>query len=218
MREKIKVFKGGWWNNLSYLVCNKKNCVIIDPIEDERIISYCRRNKLKISAILVTHDHFDHHQGNKMIKKFFKAKVYANKRALMRVDKRLEDDEVFEVAGIKIKSIYTPGHNRSAVCYLIGNNLFTGDTLFVGYVGATGVFFPGSSSEQLKNSLSRIFSMDGRIIIRPGHDIGEKQSTTIAEELKKSQHKHLNNASPFRLVKRFLRDKYGKKASFDKKV
>ena len=45
--------------------------------------------------------------------------------------------------------------------------MISGDTIFNGTYGRTDV--PMGSSEDMKNSISRLMKMDGDIIVYPGH-------------------------------------------------
>lgn len=47
----------------------------------------------------------------------------------------INDNEIVKFCDYDVKVIHTPGHTQGSVCYLIGNALFSGDTLFKGSVG-----------------------------------------------------------------------------------
>ena len=78
----------------------------------------------------------------------------------------------------KIKIIHTPGHTQGSCCFLIDNELFSGDTLFYGSVGRTDL--AGGNFKQLQNSIvNKLFKLDDNINVYPGHDtrttIGKKK-------------------------------------------
>ncbi|HEC31316.1 MAG TPA: MBL fold metallo-hydrolase, partial [Deltaproteobacteria bacterium] len=78
--------------------------------------------------------------------------------------------------------IHTPGHTPGSCCLKVDNNLFTGDTLFVGAVGRTDL--PGASFEQLLKSIeTKIITLPPETLILPGHDYGDQPTSTIKREM-----------------------------------
>ena len=75
--------------------------------------------------------------------------------------------EAPELAGLKVKVLHTPGHTPGSVCYLIENELFTGDTLFDYGWGRTDL--PGGSETQMEASLRRLMPMVRTIPMHAGH-------------------------------------------------
>ena len=96
-------------------------------------------------------------------------------------DVLLEDKDIIKVGETSLEVIHTPGHTPGGVCLYTGNNLFTGDTVFVGSAGRTDL--PGGNRSRLQKSIeTRICSLPGDTIIWPGHDYGPRPSSTIALE------------------------------------
>ena len=89
---------------------------------------------------------------------------------------KLRDGEVVEAGKLRLTVLHTPGHTPGSCCFLCGDVLFTGDTLFRGSVGRTD--FPGGSYDALKRSLDRLAALPGDYTLLPGHD----DATTLAEE------------------------------------
>ncbi len=74
----------------------------------------------------------------------------------------------------QLKVIHTPGHTSGGICLYGRNNLFTGDTLFVGAVGRTDP--PGGSLETLLQSLKdKIITLPDETVVRPA--IKSRRST-----------------------------------------
>ena len=93
------------------------------------------------------------------------------------IDGTLSDN--LTLGGQQIQVIATPGHTPGGVCYLIGENLFSGDTLFHGSIGRTDL--PGGSFAQLKHSVVDVlFALDENTKVYPGH----ASPTTIGYEKK----------------------------------
>ncbi len=63
--------------------------------------------------------------------------------------------------------MHTPGHSEGSVCYICGNVIFSGDTLFKESVGRSD--FPGSNSIDMDNSLRSLDILPGDYRVLPGH-------------------------------------------------
>ena len=75
---EIKVFNTGIYSVNTLLVhIDEKNVFVVDPAgcietQDEKIVSdYIKQNSLSLSGILLTHGHFDHITGTKILKQDF---------------------------------------------------------------------------------------------------------------------------------------------------
>lgn len=154
----------------------------------------------KVEWILVTHRHFDHVMGVAAAKRLTGAKVaihgleaggllnedislYSHFRRMLGVpneacepDLLLEDGDTVTVGDCTVKVLLTPGHTEGSVCFLCGDTLFSGDTLFAGTVGKTN--FPTGSMEQMMQSMERLAQLDDNTKVYPGHG----EDTTIGYE------------------------------------
>jgi len=103
--------------------------------------------------------------------------LFGLERTPCEVDREVENGEVITVGNSEFKVLHTPGHTQGSVCYVLGSVIFSGDTLFKGSIGRTDL--PGGSDHQMLESLNhRIATLDGNMIVYPGHG----PSTTIAHE------------------------------------
>jgi hydroxyacylglutathione hydrolase len=180
-----------------------KKAVIIDPGgEVDQIHQMIDERGLTPLYILNTHGHADHVVGNTPLHNALNIPVCMHGKddtffadpairdviekelglsAPARTDRCLCDGDLLMVGSLKIAVIHTPGHSPGSVCYLIGGNLFTGDTLFVGDVGRTDL--TGGSFETLLASIkTKILPLPDDTIIHPGHDYGETPTSTLAWE------------------------------------
>lgn len=180
-----------------YVLTSSDTCVVIDPGEvTEDLLTYL--NGRDVDYILLTHGHYDHIAGVKNLKRFTDAQVGIHRiEARWLLDPVLnrssntfkdiycdwpdilfEGDEVVQCASISIKILFTPGHSPGSISYLIENKfVFTGDTLFSGFVGPTHL--PQSNRKMLKNSIQKkLYTLPNDVIVYPGH--GKK--TTIKFE------------------------------------
>ena len=191
----IKITSNHHLKQNSYLVLNKSGAILIDSgvslseIEYELEKEGIAWDDLKIDAILLTHTHFDHISHLIEISNQFTAPVYVksgcesfisdpNYNLSFMSDKLLtekphtvipinsENDII--ISEIIVKPIFTPGHALCAMCYIIENNLFSGDTLFYKSYGRTDLI--GGNEYEVKKSIQKLESIDYTICY-PGHGI-----------------------------------------------
>lgn len=183
---KIKHFEGGYDANLSYVVYDEKTLkgVVIDPLNSDDIVNFVKENKIDLVYIINTHSHFDHVEGNDLIKKEFGCQVISHELEEDKADNKVKEGRALKVGSLEIKIIHTPGHTPGGICLLIDNCLFTGDTLFMGHVGRTD--FPGGNRQDMVASIKKLMQLDDTIIIYPGHnyDYLGKVDSTIGQERK----------------------------------
>lgn len=89
------------------------------------------------------------------------------------------EGDIIPVGSLRFEVISTPGHSKGGLCFLerTENVMFSGDTLFAGAIGRTD--HPGGDYDQMiKNIFEKIVSLDGAIVVHPGHG----PSTDIATE------------------------------------
>jgi hydroxyacylglutathione hydrolase len=95
----------------------------------------------------------------------------------------VKDGDKITIGTVSLEVIHTPGHSPGGICLYGDNNLFTGDTLFVGAIGRTDL--PGASMTQFMKSIKeRLLTLPGDTIVWPGHDYGDRPSSTIEIEKK----------------------------------
>jgi hydroxyacylglutathione hydrolase len=194
---------------LTYLVAcpQSYDAVIIDPAGDEdKLLALIETNNLRIKYILNTHGHSDHVLGNLKLKNFLKVPVCMHEAddsffsdSSVRekssfelglpppdpADIKLKDGDILEVGTLNIEVVHTPGHTPGSVCYLVGENLFTGDTLFVGAAGRTDLI-GGSLDMLIKSIEKKLIVLPKKTIIWPGHDYGQYPSSTMGREMEEN--------------------------------
>ncbi len=179
----------GMMANFVYLIgCPEtKEAAVIDPAwEVDTILREAEKNDLKITKALLTHTHFDHCNGVGELVEKTDAKVYIHKEESGEIPAIKENvvstksgDEI-EIGKLKVKFIHTPGHTKGSQCFYIGDNLVSGDTLFINACGRTDL--PGGSPEELYYSLALLKKMDDKTILLPGHNYGHVPHATLAEQ------------------------------------
>ena len=179
----------GSYQTNTYIIHEKacSRCCIIDPgYHPEVILRKTQELGLTVEAILLTHCHFDHVGGVKHIAAETDCDVYLCAEDLTMppmltagkpyYTKTYAEGTCLNLAGLDISVIQTPGHTPGSVCLMVGDALFSGDTLFAGSCGRTDL--PGGSWATILKSLRRLREMEANFRIFPGHG----ESTTLAEE------------------------------------
>lgn len=187
MRLDIQTVVGGPLDVNTYVVGAEgaDTCVVIDPgAEAERVAQAVGQRS--VSAVLLTHAHFDHmlyanhwlNLGAKLYVHQLDSAALLDPRQnlcgmvgtalrLPAADVQLVEGDVVNEAGISLTVLHTPGHTPGSVCYLSGDTIFSGDTLFYGSYGR--IDLPGGSMRQMRESLLRLYQLDERIVAYPGH-------------------------------------------------
>lgn len=182
----LRQFKSGAGANMSYIVAEGPGGAgaVIDPTGDLlRVIGVIEAEGIRVGFILTTHGHPDHTSGNGKLAAETGAKIAAHRLAGIKKDLPLEDGSVVRVGTLDLRVIHTPGHTRDSVCFLVGNKLFTGDTLFVGECGRTDM--PGGDAAALYDSLfNKLMKLPDDTEVYPGHDYGARPTSTIGQEKK----------------------------------
>lgn len=207
----IKTFKTGKWSENCYIIHSISNSgLIIDPgANHDEINFYITQKKIHALAIINTHAHYDHIGAVSKLKEILNIPFYLHNkdmrllksanlfRALFDskktikipiVDNHFDQNEKNLIFNdIFVEIIETPGHTKGSVCFLIENNLFTGDTIMRNSVGR--IDLPGSSKKDLYNSLKKLLKLSPETIILPGHGkrtILKKESEFLLNYLNKN--------------------------------
>lgn len=184
--------------NCYILNVGEGKAVIIDPGSHPEIIEDAlEKQGLTPEKILLTHGHFDHMSGAKQLREKYGAKVYINRNdecmlsdksksgALLapfleytpvECDGYLKEGDVIKQGETEIKVIETPGHSKGSVCFIIGDCIFTGDTLFAGSAGRTDLYL--GDYNELISSLKRLAALEGDYYLYCGHG----DDTTLNKE------------------------------------
>ena len=172
--KNIWVINSNSFDNNAYIIVKNNTCVVIDPSSyDHEISKFIDEKKLKLSAIVLTHAHFDHYGIANDIARKYGCKIYVYKDEKPTFDMlNIAEEANFKVSdldwnnieffdktnlsfnGINLKVIITPGHTVGGITLEYNNVFFTGDTLFVDSVGRTD--FPGGDMQTLMDSIFKL--------------------------------------------------------------
>lgn len=169
---------------------NSKQAMVIDPAWDGvGIKEELEAEGLDLVGILITHSHYDHINAvNELYQEGVSLFVGEDELPLW-VDcpkdaVLLADGDQIQFGSSMISVIKTAGHTQGSLCYLLGNNLFTGDTLFIYGCGRTDL--PSGDPNELFRSFNKLKALPNpeKITVWAGHDYGVVQETSLAEQIK----------------------------------
>jgi hydroxyacylglutathione hydrolase len=179
--------QNGHMKNYNYLVVDPGSlrAVIVDPAwELEKIDRAVADAQAILSGVLLTHSHPDHiHLAKPMAEKYgcpiwmSKAEIAASRFD----DVRLVGIETtpWAVGQMLIEPIFTPGHTPGSTCYLIGENLFTGDVLFA---EGCGMCPDSEAAYDMFASLERLKSrVKPQTLVFPGHSYGRPPGQPMSQ-------------------------------------
>ncbi|MFN2582597.1 MAG: MBL fold metallo-hydrolase [Candidatus Dormibacteria bacterium] len=170
--------------------------LVVDPgLQHTRVLELLDKNSLRCTRILLTHGHPDHVNGVPAVKTAHRCRAAMHpddSEQLERlhmlpgvspdvpdvvIDEELHDGQVMRWQDLEIEVLHTPGHTRGSVCFRVGPDLISGDTLFNRGVGRADL--PGGDWPSLMFSIEhRLYTLPPETVVYPGHGA----RTTIRDE------------------------------------
>ncbi|URZ87861.1 MBL fold metallo-hydrolase [Floricoccus penangensis] len=184
-------------NENTYFLSNDTNLIVVDPGSDtKKIMDKIEEINLPLTAILLTHAHYDHIISIPAIKdKYPDVPVYVatpevtwlytpeyNQSHQFGHQDGLEDVIVdpadyeyemysdYDMDGFKFKVVPTPGHSIGGVSFIFDDDelVLTGDALFKGTVGITNLY-TGDYDQLLNGIRTELFTLPKNYEVYPGH-------------------------------------------------
>ena len=172
-------------------------CIVIDPGMPDvsvELAELLKKHRLKPVATLITHGHLDHtfsvvpvcdgygipayiHSEDRNLLSDPSAAITAEFRTMLagmsfsepKEVKELKSGQEFELVGLKIKAIHSPGHTRGSLMFLVDEEtLLSGDVLFAGSIGRTDLP-TGSNTDMQKTLNTKVLTLSDEIKVLPGH-------------------------------------------------
>ena len=173
----------------SYFIVNEETnegFVIDGGVSAEGVLAFAKENNINLTAMLLTHTHYDHATCSYDLQKAGLKIIVAEKEKdglydktinltsfvnvefpPLEADQTFVDGEEFTVAGITVKAMLTPGHTKGSTCFIIGNNLFAGDTILEHVIGRTDL--KTGSRVELMASLKKLRALEENYNVYSGH-------------------------------------------------
>jgi len=182
----------------------------------QKILDFVRDRSLQVQWILETHAHADHLSAGHWLKSQLPGARLAIGEGIRTVQKTFRPifnlgehfpvdgsqfdhlfaaDERFAIGALEGRVIPVPGHTNDSNAYLVGDALFTGDSLFMPDGGTARCDFPGGSARLLYRSIQRLFELpdDTRVFVCHDYGPGGREvacQTTIGEQKRSNIHVH----------------------------
>jgi len=160
-------------DNYAYLIHapGSRDAIVVDASEDAPVAAALEKEGLRPVAILSTHHHIDHVGGNEaMAKRFPGIEIVASKYDEGRVPGRtlaVGDDAEIDLGPLSVRAMMVPGHTLGAVAFVVGDTVFTGDTLFV---AGCGRLFEGTAANMYASLVERLGSLPPATRVFCGHE------------------------------------------------
>ncbi len=192
-----RIVVGAYGENAWIAPCGSGLAAVVDPGDEaQRILDATEKMGLRLAAALFTHGHLDHIAAipgllaaNPAMPLHMAAAdaewCFSMQNALppytpvLDVPKTLlpvADGDEIRVGDAVFHAIALPGHSPGGMGYLVGEVLFSGDTLFAASIGRTD--FHGGDPAAMERSLLRLARLPPETLVLPGHG----GPTTIGRE------------------------------------
>jgi glyoxylase-like metal-dependent hydrolase (beta-lactamase superfamily II) len=195
--DRIEIGKlelGPFGTNAYFMTCRKTSAsVLVDaPGEAGKILAQLKGTDPKY--ILMTHNHMDHTGALAEVKSALNVPIAAHRDDAstlpLQPDMLLSDGDVISWGDIQLTVLHTPGHTPGSLCFLTGNYLIAGDTLFPGGPGKTGS--PVDFRRIVESLTSKIFVLPEDTRVYSGHG----DSTVLKKEKKAFEAFSARNQDP----------------------
>jgi glyoxylase-like metal-dependent hydrolase (beta-lactamase superfamily II) len=170
----------------SYLLASRAGgeALILDPVL-EKVDRYCqllRELDLRLVKAIDTHLHADHVTGlGELRDRTHCVTIMGEQTKADVVAMRVADGDKVMIEGLGLDVMYTPGHTDDSYSYLMGDRVFTGDTLLIRGTGRTD-FQNGSARAQYDSIFGRLLKLPDETMVFPAHDYKGDTVSTIGEE------------------------------------
>jgi hydroxyacylglutathione hydrolase len=162
---------GQYHTNSYLLTCRETGaCVVIDaPGEVGKVLKVLEG--LHPQYILMTHDHLDHTGGLQELASLLSVPVAAHAADApglpTPVDMLLQDGNRVSFGALRLEVLHTPGHTPGSLCFLAGQFLIAGDTLFPGGPGHTRS--PEDFRQIVESITRKLLPLPDDTLVYPGH-------------------------------------------------
>ena len=185
----------------TYLIASAKGreALIIDPVIEnvDQYIQLLKELELRLVKVIDTHIHADHVTGASKLKNITKCStIMGDHTPAESVEIKVKDDEYIGLDDLKIRAMYTPGHTSDSYCFLMNNQLFSGDTLLINGTGRTD-FQNGSATDAYNSIFNKLLKLPEDTLLYPAHDYKGEKVSTIGKEKKQNPRLQVNSVEEY---------------------
>lgn len=212
----IHALELGPMENFIYLIEDHASgrAAVVDPAwEVSEVLALADKHGVRISDILLTHSHHDHINGIEEVLNSFDAQLHLLKAEAQFWGKGLDmpslhrGGDVISLGESEIEVLHTPGHTPGSACYRLGDQLITGDTLFV--FGCGRCDLRGGDPEKMFVTLNDMKEkLPGKTVVLPGHNYAAKETSTMDEQIGGNPFMHFDDPHRFVSYRMRYHDKH----------
>jgi len=197
----------------------------------DQVVAYIQQNGLTVDWLLETHAHADHLSAAPYLKQKFGGKIAIGQpicqvQAVFKkvfnakdmdtegseFDHLFNDGETFNIGEVLVQVTHTPGHTPACMTYVMGQDVFVGDTLFMPDYGTARCDFPGGDAATLYRSIQKLLALPPETRLHLCHDYppagrGPVWETTVGEQRASNIHVHDGVSEAAFVALRNARDK-----------
>ena len=158
--------------------------LIIDPVLEkvDRYLSLVKELDLHLVKAVDTHLHADHITGLGALRDRTRCITVMGERSSVDVvSMRVAEGDQVQIEGLSLDVLYTPGHTDDSYSFLMGDSVFTGDTLLIRGTGRTD-FQNGDPRAQYDSLFNKLLKLPDDTLVYPAHDYKGDTVSTIGEE------------------------------------
>ncbi len=170
----------------SYLLASRAGgeALIIDPVLEkvDHYLRLVRELDLRLVKAVDTHLHADHITGLGALRDRTRCiTVMGEQTKADVVSMRLAEGDKLSIEGLALDVLYTPGHTDDSYSFVMGDRVFTGDTLLIRGTGRTD-FQNGDPRMQYESLFGKLLRLPDETLVYPAHDYKGETVSTIGEE------------------------------------
>src|SRR3954449_8311788 len=185
----------------TYLLASRHGgeALIIDPVLEkiQRYLQLIKELDLRLLKAVDTHLHADHITGLGALRDHTHCiTVMGEMSKADVVSMRVAEGEKVAIEGVSLEVLYTPGHTDDSYSYLMGDRVFTGDTLLIRGTGRTD-FQNGSARAQYDSIFHRLLKLPDETMVFPAHDYKGDTVSTIGEEKRYNPRLQIKSADEY---------------------
>ncbi len=170
----------------SYLLASRSGgeALIIDPVLEkvDHYLRLVRELDLRLVKAVDTHLHADHITGLGALRDRTRCiTVMGEQTKADIVSMRLAEGDKLSIEGLALDVLYTPGHTDDSYSFVMGDRVFTGDTLLIRGTGRTD-FQNGDPRMQYESLFGKLLRLPDETLVYPAHDYKGETVSTIGEE------------------------------------
>jgi glyoxylase-like metal-dependent hydrolase (beta-lactamase superfamily II)/rhodanese-related sulfurtransferase len=170
----------------TYLLASRRGgeALIIDPVIEkvDRYLQLVNELDLRLVKAVDTHLHADHVTGLGALRdRTHCITVMGEQTKADVVSMRVAEGDQVKIEGVALDVLYTPGHTDDSYSYLMGDRVFTGDTLLIRGTGRTD-FQNGDARAQYDSIFNKLLTLPEETLVLPAHDYKGETVSTIGEE------------------------------------